>query len=216
MVLENNFDFNDIFEQKLCDYTGFKYAVTVDCCTNAILISLEALRLKGKINKEIELDIPFRTYMSVPMTLKHNGWKISFIENKWEKKYQIGNTSIYDSATDFHQDMSLDYSDDVFVCVSFQQKKRLSLGRGGAILFNDIKYLEILRRLRHDGRNSKMCDKDEIEYNLQDILIGYHCYLEPDKAAKGILIMNQHQLMLKPYSPATYKDYPDLRKLNWN
>ena len=51
MDIVNNMDFIQLFENKLCKYTGFKHAVTVDCCTNGILISLEMLRRIGKIDK---------------------------------------------------------------------------------------------------------------------------------------------------------------------
>jgi dTDP-4-amino-4,6-dideoxygalactose transaminase len=37
----NNNDFVELFEQKLCEYTGAPFAVVVDRCTNAILLSFE-------------------------------------------------------------------------------------------------------------------------------------------------------------------------------
>lgn len=74
--------------------------------------------------------------MSVPMTLKNNGWTPYLIDDRWTQFYEIGNAGIFDSATDFHENMHDDYEmhNNCLVCVSFQQKKRLSLGRGGAIL----------------------------------------------------------------------------------
>ena len=211
-MLINNIDFINIFEQKLETYTGFKYAVCTDCCTNAILLSLSAKIYLNEFNKNDVLNITKYTYMSIPMTLLNYGYKINFIDNKWNKFYEIGNTNIFDAATDMHENMVNDYNDDALVCISFQQKKRLSLGRGGAILFNSVKYLELLCRLRYDGRNPYISDKDEIENNSNDIICGYHCYMEPDKAALGILKINQPQL-LQPYKQYSYKDYNNVSKL---
>lgn len=210
--LNDNMDFVDIFEQKLCEYTGFKYAVCVDCCTNGILLSLEALRRFGKIKKETKLIIPSRTYMSVPMTLINNGWKVRLKDEYWSNKYEIGNTNVFDAATDLNRLMVRHYPDDAFVCISFQQKKRLSLGRGGVILFNNPEYVDILKRLRYDGRNNKMSDRKEISEHSKDIIIGYHCYMEPDKAAQGILKLNQVHL-LPEYKLYTSNDYEDLTQL---
>ena len=212
MDIVNNMDFIQLFENKLCKYTGFKHAVTVDCCTNGILISLEMLRRIGKIDKSNQLIIPQRTYMSVPMTLKNNGWNIQFDDIRWFGKYEIGNTKVFDAATDFKENMNSDYSDNAIVCVSFQQKKRLSLGRGGVILFNDESHEKMLKRLRYDGRNHYVSDRDEMRDNPDDIICGYHCYMEPDKAAEGILKINQIQT-LREYSVHSFSEYEDLTKL---
>lgn len=210
-MLLNNIDFISCFETKLSQYTGFKYAVCVDCCTNAILLSLEALNTLKKIDKNNStLHITKYTYMSIPMTLKNNGWKISLVDDKWKKFYRIGNTNVFDAATDLHENMVNDYDVDSLVCISFQQKKRLSLGRGGAILFNNKKYLKLLLRLRYDGRDPYILDSTEILKTPNNIILGYHCYMEPDKAAKGILLLNQKDTMLKPYREYLWKDYSSL------
>lgn len=208
--INDNMDFVDMFEEKLCEYTKFEYAVAVDCCTNGILITLEMLQRYGVINKNDIMKIPQNTYMSIPMTLKNNGWNIVLDNIEWEKSYTLGNTSVYDAATDFNSNMALEYPEEAFVCVSFQQKKRLSLGRGGVIFFNNKTYLNTLKRLRYDGRYPKLTDSYEIQYFPGEIKCGYHCYMEPDKAAKGILELNQ---LTKPYDPKSFKDYADLSVL---
>lgn len=206
-MLDNNFDFVDLFETRLCEYTGFKYAVCVDCCTNGILISLEMLRRLGCVDKNTPISIPRNTYMSVPMTLINNGWKISLIDEHWSGFYRIGNTKVFDSATDFHENMSQDYDNDFIVCVSFQQKKRLSLGRGGVIFVDNEDYHAILKRMVHDGRNSKLSQVLEVNDHPDDIILGYHCYLEPEKAALGITKLNQP---LPEYVKHSFLEYPDL------
>lgn len=220
MDFDNNMDFVDVFERKLAAYTGFNYAVAVDCCTNGILISCELLNRMGLIKKSCPIQLSKWTYMSVPMTLKNNGWAPMLIDDKWKQFYEVGNAAIFDAATDLHVHMHDDYVGygNCLVCISFQQKKRLSLGRGGAILTNDSSYYEILKRMRYDGRNPYISDKDELQKSSQRILCGYHCYMEPDKAAKGILLLNQHETMLKPYVQHSWNEYADLTKIEylWN
>lgn len=218
--IDNNMDFVSIFENKLASYTGFKYAITVDCCTNGILLACELLNRFGLIYKRCGLRFSQWTYMSVPMTLFNNGWNVTLTNDKWIKFYEIGNTKVFDSATDFHANMHDDYCafDRCMVCISFQQKKRLSLGRGGAILTDNYSFSEILKRLRYDGRNPYMSDRQEIDNFSNQMTRGYHCYMEPDKAAKGILLLNQSDSMLKPYQIHSWNEYSNLTKLNhlWN
>lgn len=218
-MFNDNMDFVNGFEKKLCDYTGFRYSVATDCCTNALLITLELLSHLGKINKkDIEITIPRHTYLSVPMTLKNNGWNIKFSDIKWCEYYQILNINdsihVYDSAVFFVKNMIERFELSDIVCVSFQQKKRLPLGRGGAVLFNDDKYFEMLKRLRYDGRFTDVYKSDTVEINEtpDKILCGFHCYMEPDKAANGILKLNQESLLL-PYIKKGFNDYPDISKL---
>ena len=96
--------------------------------------------------------------------------------------------------------------------MSFQQKKRLNLGRGGAILTQNEKWYRMLKRMVHDGRNPKIFHGDEVENNPDDILLGFHSYLEPEKAARGIMLLNQPSL-LPPFENIHSREYPDLSKL---
>lgn len=200
-----------MFERRIAEYTGFKEAVCVDCCTNGILIALEFLRRAGKLDKdEARLDIPARTYMSVPMTLMNNGWRIRFADKDWLGTYKIGETPVYDAATDFDLKMAERYPYSSLVCISFQQKKRLPLGRGGAILLNGEDEAAVLRRMVYDGRDPFISDRKEVEESPDGVIIGYHCYMDPEKAALGIARLNQ---LTAPYAPCCSTDYPDMRKL---
>lgn len=211
-MLDDNIEFIELFEHKLAAYTGFQNAVTVDCCTNGILITLESLSRAGKVDKQMPIEVPRCTYMSVPMTLQNNGWKVELIDNQWEQSYQIGKSRVYDAAVDFEEGMASRYDANAIVCVSFQQKKRLALGRGGAILCNDQKLAYVLKRMRYDGRVPSISDRVEIVEQPESILCGYHCYMEPDKAAKGILLLNQPHL-LPPYALHSWREYVDLSQL---
>lgn len=213
-MINNNIDFIRMFEQKLAQFCGTRYAVCTDCCTNAILISLHLKIILGELKKTEKLIIPAKTYMSVPMTLKLFGFNVVMNETyDWEESYDIldskfNSIGIVDSAVSFYEGMS-NYIDKKLICLSFQQKKRLNLGRGGAILLNDKDKYELLKRLVHDGRNSHIYHGDE---NPDDICIGFHAYLDPERAAKGLMILNQKQT-LPPYQIVTSDDYPSLKRI---
>lgn len=211
--IDNNIDFIRMFERKLANYCGSKYAVCTDCCTNAILISLYMKTLLGELSKDDTLYIPARTYMSVPMTLKLFGFKVKLAKLEWWESYDImvngyKSTGVIDSAVSFFENM-IDHKRMELFCLSFQQKKRLNLGRGGAILTNNQEYYELLKRLVHDGRNPAIYHGDE---NPKDICVGFHAYLDPERAAKGIMLLNQKHL-LPEYKRVTSGEYPDLTRL---
>lgn len=222
----NNFDIVDLFEKRLAQYTGFRYACATDCCTNALLISLVAQhRLLTEAGFEeplkISVTVPQRTYLSVPMMLCNNGFQFRFTDSRWSEFYELGKTRIFDSAVCFYNGMverfkckpsKITGCDPTMVCVSFQQKKRLALGRGGAVLFNFGGYIDILKRLRHDGRNSRLNDGFQVEHYPNSITMGYHCYMEPEKAALGITKLNQLDVITR-YEKKGCSDYPDISKL---
>jgi len=62
----------DIFEKRMAEYAGSKYAVSVDCCTNALFLCLKYLKASG------EVTLPSRTWISVPCTVKHAGCEVKF------------------------------------------------------------------------------------------------------------------------------------------
>ena len=66
----------EIFEEELCKYTGARYAVALDSCSNALFLALTYLDIKGKT-----ITIPNRTYPSVPCEIIHAGGKVKFKEN---------------------------------------------------------------------------------------------------------------------------------------
>ena len=62
---DNNNDFLDLFENKLSKFTGAKYVVLTDSCTSALFAVCKFYKVK-KVN------LPERTYVSVPQMLKNN------------------------------------------------------------------------------------------------------------------------------------------------
>ncbi len=199
--MKNNDEFLEIFEKELSRFTGAPYVVLTDRCTNAILLALKATG----VNK---VKIPNNTYLSVPMTLINHGIDVEFEEYHWEEEYLLEGSNIFDSAVYFKENMYKHHQGSI-QCVSFQQKKRLNIGKGGAILLDDKELAEKLRRMSHDGRSRFISDSEEILNQPNDIILGYHMNMSPDEAAKGILLLNQ----LQEYKKYSYKNYPNISEL---
>ena len=70
--------------------------------------------------------------------------------------------------------------------VSFQIKKRVPIGKGGMIMTNNKEVYEWLKYASYDGRDLQ---KQYMEDDFK--MIGYHFYMTPEDAARGILLMDQ-------------------------
>ena len=160
------------FEKQIADYYGAPYAVATDSCTHAIELCLRY------INPQVKIQIPTRTYISVPFTLMKLNLDWTFVNAEWVGYYFLGGTRIIDGAVNFAKDS---YLPGQFMCLSFQHKKMLSLGRGGAILCPTEQDYEILKQMAYDGRAD---DKPWAEQNIKQI--GYHYYMTPETAELGI------------------------------
>ena len=197
----------DKFEELIADYTGSKYAVAVDSCTNALFLSFKYCKDVLELDNWF-VEIPKQTYISVPMQAIHAGYKVKFVDKSWAGSYNLGSLPIIDSAQKFCSNM---YEDGTFYCLSFNFKKILSTGKGGMILTDNKDAYEWFRRVRYDGRPS-------IYYN--DMMhtpvteIGYHMYMTPEQAVMGI----QNFYTLHPdrdSNSSCSEDYKiDLSKLN--
>src|SRR6185437_1689641 len=101
------------FEAALCEYTGAPYAVTVNSCTMALFLACKYYKVFG-------IRIPKRTYISVPMSIKHAGGRVEFTDKKWRGEYQLEPYPIWDCARRFTSGM---YKKRQFQCVSFHWAK---------------------------------------------------------------------------------------------
>lgn len=185
------------FERIIADYYNAPYAVATDCCTHAIELCLRLAEPEYTIN------CPNRTYVSVPMTFEKLGMDWMFDEYDWEDYYHIGCTNIIDAAVYWKKD---GYVPGTLMCLSFQYKKHLNLGRGGMILLDDEKTYRTLSKTKYDGR------LDNIPWAEQDIdTLGYHYYMTPETALKGI---EQFEIV-KDIEPRKWSslDYPDVSKM---
>ena len=169
----------DKFEEIIAEYAGSKYAIAVDSCTNALFLSLKYCYNK-KDYKNNTINVPKRTYVSVPMQIIHAGYNIKFIDKEWSGRYRLDPLPVIDSAQRFTKNM---YVDGTFYCLSFNFKKILSTGKGGMILTNDIEACEWFKKMRYDGRPSIFYN-DMIATPVEEI--GYHMYMSLEQAVTGI------------------------------
>jgi dTDP-4-amino-4,6-dideoxygalactose transaminase len=93
------------------------------------------------------------------------------------------------------------------MCLSFQFKKHLNLGRGGAILLQNKDDYDTLKKMSYDGRDlSRPWAEQDID------TIGYHYYMTPEVAKTGIELLNERKKT--PGKKWSHRDYPDLREMS--
>jgi hypothetical protein len=149
------------------------------------------------------IEIPAQTYVSLPMQIHHAGANAVFRDLQWSGLYQLGATGIWDSAARFTRNMYV--GGDGLQCLSFQIKKRLPIGRGGAILTDSLDSYTKLKHMSYDGRDLKL----PYSSNMHVTTLGWHCYMTPEDAARGILLMDM--LPEVNEDTMTQEHYPDLR-----
>ena len=170
-----------IFEDKVAKFAGAKYGVAVDCCSHGLFLSLKFYKDVLKMKNEF-VEIPSYTYCSVPMQIKHAGFNPKFKDIQWSGVYQLKPFDIWDGAVRWTKGM---YKGG-FHIVSFQLKKRIPIGRGGMILTDDPAAAEWFRKMTYDGRDLNIgYMEDDFQY------CGYHYYMTPEDAARGIMLMDQ-------------------------
>ena len=189
-------DIVEMFEEKLAKYAGSKFAVVVDCDSNALFLSLKYRQAHGTVM------IPVHTYVSVPMQIIHAGLEPIFQRKAWSGCYELSPWNIHDSAARFTKDMYV--GNDALQILSFQIKKRLPIGKGGAILTDSPDAYKWLKLSSYDGRDLKT-PYDSQSHVMQ---LGWHYYMTPEDAARGIILMD----MLPPKSEdsMSWSHYPDL------
>jgi len=197
------------FEQKLGDYTGAPFVVTLDNQSNGLFLSLY---YEKNISKTIETDtitIPNRTYPSVPCEIIHSGLKVNFdiVEGKTLKgAYQLKGSNVWDSALRFTSDM---YIPNSFMCISFTGPyKHFKLSKGGAILTDNYDAYLWFKRARYSGRREMSYHEDNLD------MLGWNFYMMPELAARGVLLMNQFYNLdgSKKHNEDLELPYPDLSK----
>ena len=172
------------FERELGRYTDAPYVICVDNCSNALFLCLKYSNIEN-----MEIEVPQRTYPSVPCEIIHAGGRIKFTPvagNTIKGAYRLSPTNIWDSALSFTAGM---YKAGSMMCLSFTGPyKNLKLSKGGAILLDDEKAYKWLKKARFSGR-------DECSYHVDNFddnpVLGWNFYMIPEIAARGLLLMNQ-------------------------
>jgi dTDP-4-amino-4,6-dideoxygalactose transaminase len=168
----NSFSVIDDFEKLIAEFFNSPYAVATDCCTHAIELCL-------RYEQYDNILIPEHTYISIPFTAEKLGLKWDWKKNyQWRDYYYLGNTNIIDAAFLWEKNS---YIPETYMCISFQFRKHLSLGRGGIILLDNKDAHDTIKKMVYDGRTS---DKPWGEQNIS--MVGYHYYMTPEIAMSGI------------------------------
>ena len=172
-----------MFEEEIAYYTGAPYAVSVDSCTNALMLCCKFLKAK-------EVTIPSKTYLSVPQSIIHAGGTPIFDSsaNDWKGIYQLKPYPIWDAAKRFTSNM---YIPNTFMCLSFHIKKILKIGKGGVILTDNKDAVDWFKTARYEGRHEKLYHDDDIDFN------GWNMYMTPQEAAHGLALMQNMELKNK-------------------
>lgn len=186
----------ELFEKRIAEFYGAKYAVGVDCCTHAIELCLRLLNPTA-------VTCPSKTYLSIPMTFEKLNLEWAFVDEDWQDYYYIGNTNIIDAAVLWEPNS---YINNSLMCLSFQFQKHLNLVRGGAILTDNHDEYCTLKKMSFDGRAPNQ------PWKMQDITtIGYHYYMTIETAELGLEKLNQ-AIKLPPVNQG-HQNYPHLPSL---
>jgi dTDP-4-amino-4,6-dideoxygalactose transaminase len=193
-----NFEVVSNFENKISEFFGSKYAIAVDSCTHGLELCL-------RYTNETKINVPKRTYLSVPFLAEKIGLEREWRDDNWERYYTInyGDKRIIDAAVLWEKNS---YIPNTFMCISFQYQKHLSLGRGGIILMdNESDYIS-LKKMSYDGR------LPNIPWRDQDIdTVGFHYYMTPETAQLGL---NKLQTAIDtPPRQWVVTDWPDLTEM---
>jgi len=182
----NPYKIVQMFEEEIAEYTGAKYAISVDSCTNAIFLTLKYLKISDKTDVS-SLAIPSKTYLSVPQSIIHAGYNVVFDKrpdvNHWSGMYQLKPLPVYDAAKRLTSNM---YIPGTFMCLSFHIKKLLPIGKGGMILCDDADAYEWFKKARYEGRSEKYYKEDDITF------LGWNMYMTPQQASIGLALFQNY------------------------
>lgn len=199
--MTNPYSIVDTFEKTVAEYCGAPYGVAVESCTAAIFLSL--MHWKTHHGDIGEVEIPSKTYPSVPCSIIHAGGEVKFTDKDWSGEYELWPLMIFDSALRFKKNM---YRKHTFQCLSFHIKKLIPIGRGGIILTDDREAYEWFKRARFDGRNPVPLQEDNFT------MLGWNCYMQPGDAARGLQLLQALGGKELPDLEVEKQGYPDLSK----
>tara|TARA_R110000824_G_scaffold401547_1_gene612846 strand:- start:4650 stop:5246 length:597 start_codon:yes stop_codon:yes gene_type:complete len=191
-----NFDSIVEFEKQVGVFFGAPYGIAVDCCTHGIELCLRHQNLNY-------YTVPKRTYISIPYLANKLNIKFDWRDEDWQDYYYLGETNIVDAAVLWKRNS---YIPGTFMCVSFQYRKHLSLGRGGIILTDDENSAIMLKKMSYDGR---IPDVPWREQNIDTF--GFHYYMTPETAVLGLKKLPA-AISTKP-KKWTVEDWPDLTQM---
>jgi dTDP-4-amino-4,6-dideoxygalactose transaminase len=190
-----SFESVKIFENKIAKFFGAPYAVAVDCCTHGLELCIRYTDTKL-------ISVPKRTYISIPFLANKIGIDLVWKDQEWKDYYHLTN-KIIDAAVLWKKNS---YISGTFMCISFQFRKHLSLGRGGVILCDNKEDYWNLKKMTYDGRHP---DFPWMEQNINTM--GYHYYMTPETAQNGLNKLDE-AIKTEP-KQWSINDWPDVSRM---
>lgn len=208
--MKRGFQIVEDFENAVAEFTGAPYCISTNTGTSALFLALKLERITTAHqditapNGLVTVECPARTFISVPMMIKEAGFKLRLIDMAWRGSYELKPTTVVDAALRFKEGIfARDYDEHQLVCLSFHARKILGIGEGGAIITGSRQAADWLRAARYSGRRPP-------DYRVEDVAtMGWQMYLTPEKAARGLHLMEY--VHLKDCSDQVV-EYPDLRQ----
>jgi len=190
-----SFESIKIFENRIADFFGASHAIAVDCCTHGVELCLRYKKVKN-------IQVPKHTYISIPFLANKLNIGLQWKNENWTDYYYLTH-NIIDAAVLWKENS---YIPKTFMCVSFQFRKHLALGRGGIILTDSKQAALDLKKMTYDGRHP------DIPWREQNIeTMGYHYYMTPETAELGLKKL-PNAIKNKP-KRWTINDWPDISKM---
>jgi dTDP-4-amino-4,6-dideoxygalactose transaminase len=139
------------------------------------------------------------------MQIKHAELNFRLEDFEWKGIYQLKGTRIWDGAGRFTENMFV--GGEALQVLSFQIKKIIPIGKGGLILTNDEKAYNWLKLASYDGRDltTPYTDGNHIK------MFGYHMYMTPEDAARGIILMDRKSKVNE--DSQNYTMYPSIKEM---
>jgi hypothetical protein len=134
------------------------------------------------------------------MTMHKLDIEYNLLDEDWLGEYNFVGTRIWDSARRLEHNM---YREGQLQCLSFGHGKPLQIGRGGAILTDDVEVYDQLSQMRYDGRELRISPWQK----QQTFKVGYHYKPTIEEAIIGL-----EKLPLVNEKPK-YHEYPDCRDI---
>lgn len=138
-----------MFEQRIADYVGAKYAVGVNSATNAIFLTF--------LNKGITVNVPSMIPPVVANGIITSGNKVKFVDNtNWVGKsyilHEFDDYKVIDSAQEIYRNQFQEEANDGdLMFFSFYPTKPIGSCDGGMIVSNDKSKIEWFREAVMNG-----------------------------------------------------------------
>jgi len=184
------------FENKIAEFFGAPYAITVDSCTHGVELAL-------RYTQADHIIVPKNTYLSIPFLANKLWIDLFWKDEDWVDYYYLTD-QVIDAAVLWKPNS---YIPGTFMGISFQYQKHLSLGRGGVILTDNKEAAIQLKKMSYDGR------LPNIPWREQNInTIGYHYYMTPETAQLGLEKLPK--AIETPPRQWVVNDWPDLTQMD--